>query len=86
MRVEGLKNKQKTRDNREASNTQSGLDTIAKNILREKKKKEKEERDQIEKIEHEHNKAISDGKRATKEASKANNAKLRLARKAIKKN
>ena len=38
MREEGLKKKQKTKDNREARNTQSGFDTIAKNIAREKKK------------------------------------------------
>ena len=38
MREEGLKEKQKTTDNREARKTKSGLDTIAKNIAREKKK------------------------------------------------
>ena len=38
MWEEDLKKKQKTKDNREVRKTQSGLDTIAKNIAREKKK------------------------------------------------
>ena len=41
MQEEYLKNKQKTKDNREERKTQSDLDTIAKNIARDKKKKER---------------------------------------------
>ena len=82
MREEGLKKKQKTKDNREARKTQSGLNTISNNIVREKKKEENEERN----LEQENNKAIRGGKRSTKEAYKSNNAKLRLARKASKNN
>ena len=41
MREEGLKKKQKTKDNREARKTQSGLNTISNNIVREKKKRRK---------------------------------------------
>ena len=47
IREEVLKKKQKTKDNRKAIKTQSGLDTTAKNISGEKKKEEKEERDRI---------------------------------------
>ena len=41
IREEGLKKKQNTKDNREARKTQSCLEAIAKNIVREKKKEEK---------------------------------------------
>ena len=62
------------------------MDNIAKNIVRKKKKEEKEERDLLKKTEQVHNKAIRNGTRAAKEASKSNNAKLRLDRKASKNN
>ena len=47
MWKEGQKKKHKTKNNREARKTQSGLEGIAKNIAREKKKEEKEERDRL---------------------------------------
>ena len=62
------------------------MDTIAKNIAIEKGKEEKGEIDGLKNIKQAHNKTIRDGKRAAKEASKANYANLRLARKAIKNN
>ena len=86
MWYKGLKNKQKTKANREARKNQSGLYTIAKNIARDKEKEEKEDKYRLKKIEQAHDKAIRDVKRVVKKASKANNSKLGLARKDIKKN
>ena len=54
--------------------------------FQERRKKRENKRDQLIKIEQAHKKAISDGKRAAKEASKSKNAKLRLDRKSSRKN
>ena len=86
MWYKGLKNKQKTKANREARKNQSGLYTIAKNIARDKEKEEKEDKYRLKKIEQAHNKAIRYGKRAAKEASRAKNLNLILYRKFSKNN